>query len=83
MVSSRPTSTPLPDAAALVEFSRVHRRARREQVRQALLDGAAGEADPVEGVLTRVYAEVPREVWPAARLSIRAQLAYLEDQVSR
>ena len=38
---------------------------------------AAGEDDPVEGVLRRVYAEVPREVWPAARMSIRAQLQYL------
>ena len=73
----------VPDAAAMVEFYRVHRRARLEQVRQALLDGAAGEADPVEGVLTRVYAEVPREVWPAARLSIRAQLGYLAQEGGR
>jgi hypothetical protein len=61
----------------MVEFYRVHRAERLEQVRQALADGAAGEADPVEGVLRRVYAEVPEAVWPAARLSIRAQLDYL------
>ncbi len=48
-----------------------------EQVRAALADGAGAEADPVEGVLRRVYAQVPQEVWPAARLSIRAQLEYL------
>jgi len=24
-----------------------------------------------------VYADVPREVWPAAELTVRAQLAYL------
>jgi glyoxylase-like metal-dependent hydrolase (beta-lactamase superfamily II) len=67
----------VPDAAAMVAFYRVHRAERLEQVRQALADGAAGEDDPVEGVLRRVYAEVPREVWPAARLSIRAQLVHL------
>jgi hypothetical protein len=26
----------------------------------------------------RVYADVPREVWPAAELSVRAQVEYLE-----
>ena len=67
----------VPDAAAMVEFYRVHRAERLEQVRAALAEGAATEDDPVEGVLRRVYAEVPETVWPAARLSIRAQLAYL------
>ncbi|WP_353952424.1 MBL fold metallo-hydrolase [Knoellia sp. S7-12] len=67
----------VPDAAAMVAFYRTHRQERLEQVRQALTDGASREADPVEGVLTRVYADVPREVWPAARMSIRAQLDYL------
>ncbi len=67
----------VPDAAAMVAFYRMHRSERLEQVRQALSDGAATEDDPVEGVLKRVYAEVPREVWPAARLSIRAQLDHL------
>ncbi|EAQ00511.1 putative hydrolase [Janibacter sp. HTCC2649] len=65
------------DAAAMVAFYRTHRRERLEQVRQALRDGAAQESDPVEGVLTRVYADVPPAVWPAARMSIRAQLDYL------
>lgn len=67
----------VPDAAAMVAFYRVHRAERLEQVRAALADGAGAEADPVEGVLRRVYAQVPQEVWPAARLSIRAQLEYL------
>lgn len=67
----------VPDAAAMVGFYRTHRAERLDQVRQALADGAAAEEDPVEGVLTRVYAEVPQEVWPAARLSIRAQVDYL------
>lgn len=67
----------VPDAAAMVAFYRTHRQERLDQVRQALADGAAQEQDPVEGVLTRVYADVPPTVWPAARMSIRAQLDYL------
>ena len=67
----------VPDAAAMVAFYRTHRAERLEQVRQALADGAAHEDDPVEGVLRRVYAEVSETVWPAARMSIRAQLDYL------
>ena len=67
----------VPDASAMVEFYRVHRAERLEHVRAALADGAAVEDDPVEGVLRRVYSEVPEAVWPAARLSIRAQLDYL------
>jgi glyoxylase-like metal-dependent hydrolase (beta-lactamase superfamily II) len=67
----------VPDAAAMVAFYRVHRAERLDQVRQALADGASEEEDPVEGVLRRVYAEVPQEVWPAARMSIRAQLDHL------
>jgi glyoxylase-like metal-dependent hydrolase (beta-lactamase superfamily II) len=63
----------IPDAAAMVAFYRVHRRERLEQVRQALADGASGVQDVVE----RVYADVPREVWPAAALSVAAQLDYL------
>ncbi|WP_422219536.1 MBL fold metallo-hydrolase [Nostocoides sp.] len=63
----------IPDARAMIGVYRQHRRDRLEQVRQALADGA----QDVEDVLRRVYAEVPREVWPAARLSIAAQLDYL------
>lgn len=66
------------DAAGMVAYYRIHRRERLEQVRQAMADGAAHEDDPVEGVLQRVYADVPRSVWPAARMSIRAQVAYLQ-----
>ncbi len=78
MTSILPGHGPVvPDAAAMVAFYRTHRQERLEQVRQALKDGAAQEADPVEGVLTRVYADVPPAVWPAARMSIRAQLDYL------
>jgi glyoxylase-like metal-dependent hydrolase (beta-lactamase superfamily II) len=64
----------VPDAAAMVDFYRMHRRERLEQVRAALADGA-GDAD---AVVARVYADVDRSVWPAARMSVLAQMAHLE-----
>jgi hypothetical protein len=51
-----------------------HREARLQQVRDALEAGAVDADD----VVATVYADVPREVWPAARLSVLAQLAYLD-----
>ena len=63
----------VPDAAALVAYYRTHRAERLEQVRQAVADGASG----VQQVVERVYADVPREVWRAAALSVAAQLDYL------
>jgi glyoxylase-like metal-dependent hydrolase (beta-lactamase superfamily II) len=53
-----------------------HRAQRLDQVRAALAEGArtAGE------VVQIVYADVDRSLWPAAELSVRAQLDYLDDQ---
>ena len=67
-----------PDAT--FAFYLYHRRERLEQVRQALADGASAAPDPVQAVVERVYADVPREVWPAAALSVAAQLEYLRTQ---
>jgi glyoxylase-like metal-dependent hydrolase (beta-lactamase superfamily II) len=66
----------VPDASGMVAFYRRHRSERLEQVRQAVSDGAAG----VQEVVERVYADVPRDVWPAAALSVAAQLEYLRQQ---
>lgn len=66
----------LPEAAAVVRHYREHRVERLEQVRAAV---AAGAAD-ARAVVEQVYAAVPREVWPAAELSVRAQLDYLAAQ---
>ncbi|HKJ12362.1 MAG TPA: MBL fold metallo-hydrolase [Ornithinimicrobium sp.] len=73
----------LPDAAATVRSYLSHRKERLEQVRAAL--GRLGEppvadADLAGRVVQDVYAEVPRQVWPAARRSVLAQLAYLREQ---
>ena len=64
----------VPDAAAMVDFYRLHRRERLEQVRAAM---AAGATD-ADAVVATVYAEVDRSVWPAAKMSVLAQLRYLE-----
>src|SRR5665811_894159 len=61
------------DPAAVVRFYRDHRQVRLEQVRAAVASGAVG----ADAVVEVVYADVPRELWPAARLSVLAQLDYL------
>ena len=51
-----------------------HRRARLEEVRLVVADGVSEPAD----IVAVVYADVPREIWPAAELTVRAQLEYLQ-----
>ena len=63
----------VPDAAATVTFYLRHRAERLEQVRTAVARGAHTAYEVVE----RVYADVPRSVWPAAEQSVQAQLDYL------
>jgi glyoxylase-like metal-dependent hydrolase (beta-lactamase superfamily II) len=53
-----------------------HRQERLEQVRAAMADGAADAKD----VVRQVYADVDPGLWPAAELSVRAQLEYLGGQ---
>jgi glyoxylase-like metal-dependent hydrolase (beta-lactamase superfamily II) len=63
----------LPDAEAVAAYYLRHRAQRLAQVEAAV---AAGASTPAEVVET-VYADVDRSVWPAAELSVRAQLDYL------
>lgn len=71
----------VPDAAGVVEHYWRHRHERLEQVRLAVQ--ALGEQRSAPGrdladlVVEQVYADVPRAVWPAARLSVLAQLDHL------
>lgn len=51
-----------------------HRRERLDQIRAARRQGAKTPRDIVE----IVYADVDRSLWPAAEMSVRAQLDYLE-----
>jgi len=64
----------LPDAGAAALAYLAHREQRLDQVREVLtVLPSASATDVVE----RVYADVDRALWPAAELSVRAQLAYL------
>ena len=65
----------LPDAAAIAKHYRTHRHQRLEQVREALRT-LSEDATPRQIVET-VYADVDRQLWDAAELSVRAQLDYL------
>lgn len=53
-----------------------HRAGRLNQVRAAL---AAGDRTAGE-VVRRVYVDVEAALWPAAEMSVRAQMAYLDQQ---
>ena len=64
------------DAAGVVQFYLDHRAERLEQVRAVVALRGDHSAD-ADAVVETVYADVPRELWPAARLSVLAQLDYL------
>lgn len=64
----------LADCAVAARFYLAHRRARLDQVRQAVAQGAKTPAD----VVATVYADVDRSLWIAAEWSVRAQLEYLD-----
>jgi glyoxylase-like metal-dependent hydrolase (beta-lactamase superfamily II) len=66
----------LPSAGEAAERYLAHRESRLEQVRAAVAGGATSAADVVE----TVYADVDRALWPAATLSVLAQLAHLEQE---
>jgi glyoxylase-like metal-dependent hydrolase (beta-lactamase superfamily II) len=61
------------DPAAVLEFYLAHRAWREEQLLLAMAGGAATVAE----IVAAVYAEVPRELWPAAAQSVSATLAKL------
>ena len=63
----------LGDPAGVLDAYLAHRRARLVEVEEVL---ASGVTDVGE-IVAIVYADVPRAVWPAAELTVRAQLDYL------
>jgi glyoxylase-like metal-dependent hydrolase (beta-lactamase superfamily II) len=68
-----------PDASALATDYLAHREQRLGQVRAAV---AAGDRSARE-VVRRVYVDVDESLWPAAELSVLAQLDYLAGEVRR
>jgi glyoxylase-like metal-dependent hydrolase (beta-lactamase superfamily II) len=69
----------LASAGAAAEHYLDHREARLAQVRAAV---AAGATTP-EQVVETVYADVDRALWPAATLSVLAQLEHLRCEDGR
>ncbi|GAA2299139.1 MBL fold metallo-hydrolase [Streptomyces hawaiiensis] len=65
----------LEDAQGVVEYYLAHRANRLAQVETAVEDGYR---TPTQ-VVAHVYADVDRSLWPAAELSVRAQMDYLEE----
>ena len=61
------------DAGAVLDFYLAHRAYRERQLLAALAGGPA----TVDELVAAVYAEVPRDLWPAAAQSTRATLAKL------
>jgi glyoxylase-like metal-dependent hydrolase (beta-lactamase superfamily II) len=57
----------------VIDYYLAHRQERLEQVRAAL---AAGDEDAA-AIVRRVYSDVDQVLWPAAELSVLAQLDYL------
>ena len=66
----------LPSAGAAAAHYLAHREQRLEQVRAAVQAGAT----TARAVVELVYADVDRALWPAAELSVRAQLAHLRGE---
>ena len=61
-------------AGPVLDFYLEHRQERLEQVRAALDAGASTPREVVE----HVYTDVDQSLWPAAELSVKAQLDYLQ-----
>jgi glyoxylase-like metal-dependent hydrolase (beta-lactamase superfamily II) len=64
------------DPGAVLDFYLAHRAYREHQLLTALAAGAR----TVEQLVATVYAEVPRQLWPAATQSTRATLAKLRTE---
>ena len=64
------------DPAGTLDFYLAHRAERLAEIEAAL---AAGDTT-VAQIVARVYADVDQALWPFARWSVRAQLAYLAER---
>ena len=67
----------LPSLADVASHYLSHRQQRLAQVRAALV--SLGEDATPREVVEHVYADVDEALWPAAELSVRAQLEYLRE----
>ncbi|MFE4553147.1 MBL fold metallo-hydrolase [Streptomyces sp. NPDC056785] len=65
----------LEDAQGAVEFYLAHRAHRLAQVETAVENGYGSPRQ----IVAHVYSDVDRSLWPAAELSVRAQMDYLRE----
>ncbi|WP_369204555.1 MBL fold metallo-hydrolase [Streptomyces sp. PU-14G] len=65
----------LADAQGAIDYYLAHRAKRLAQVETAVEEGHRTASE----VVAHVYADVDRSLWPAAQLSVRAQLDYLAE----
>ena len=63
----------LPNPGQVLDGYLEHRRSRLDEVRRVV---SRGITDPL-AIVAEVYAATPRALWPAAEMSVQAQLAYL------
>ncbi|MFC8044506.1 MBL fold metallo-hydrolase [Nocardia sp. NPDC057353] len=64
-----------PDLGPVLRYYIEHRHQRLEQVRAALAELGADAG--AMAIVRKVYADVDKKLWPAARSSVQAQLDYL------
>ena len=69
-----------PELIPVARFYKTHREERIDQIVAALdeMGVTAHEAKPMK-VVRKVYRDVDRKLWPAARMSVKAQLEYLRE----
>ncbi len=67
-----------PDLIPVARYYKSHREERIDQIRAALddLGVSAKKAKPMK-IVRKVYSDVDKKLWPAARMSVKAQLEYL------
>lgn len=67
-----------PQLIPVARYYKAHREERIDQIRAALADMGVSphKAKPMK-IVRRVYADVDKKLWPAARMSVKAQLEYL------
>ena len=80
-VLDRPAVARVADLIPVAHFYKRHREQRIDQIVAALADMGVSpfEAKPMK-VVRKVYADVDKKLWPAARSSVKAQLDYLRGE---
>ena len=70
-----------PDVIPVARYYKAHREERIDQIRAVLdeMGVSPKQAKPMK-VVRKVYRDVDKKLWPAARMSVKAQLEYLRQE---